>query len=411
VYIVMGPDGRVAQLTRTGAESPTIEYILTDALGSTSSVLDGAANIIDRAFFEPFGLRIEADGTPYGGSIGSVRDGFTGHGHDAAFGLIDMRGRMFDPTTKQFLSADPIVSVPLFGQSWNPYSYVGNSPLNVTDPSGYRWSGEWSCMNVPGGCVDGGSGGGGEPSPPDQPTETSPGSQAAMDGFMAGSEAAMDGSDVARSDGASSGARPSTPAPTVVGKYENAIDNHGELFDVEYLSDGKMRIVNFPKLGYVSRDFVWRLFMIALHRYEARDEHGMPLGLPLTEENARKYSPVFQVPAYGFRVTPAARISHEDEELRGDMSLFGGDDPNSHQRAMAQMATRSATKQAAEATIEALAPYIDVPGVEDAIFSFTASMHPSGMLYVMPYDWNGIYLNNPHIDRKSDHSGERFYWR
>jgi hypothetical protein len=45
---------------------------------------------------------------------------------------------MYDPELKRFLSADPHVTFPGFGQSWNPYSYVLNSPLNFTDPSGFE---------------------------------------------------------------------------------------------------------------------------------------------------------------------------------------------------------------------------------------------------------------------------------
>ena len=37
----------------------------------------------------------------------------------------------------RFLSPDPIVSEPWSAQGWNPYSYVGNSPLSRTDPTGY----------------------------------------------------------------------------------------------------------------------------------------------------------------------------------------------------------------------------------------------------------------------------------
>jgi hypothetical protein len=48
-----------------------------------------------------------------------------------------MKGRIFDPKVGRFLTTDPIVSAPLSGQSWNPYSYVANNPLNYVDPSGF----------------------------------------------------------------------------------------------------------------------------------------------------------------------------------------------------------------------------------------------------------------------------------
>ena len=64
--------------------------------------------------------------------------GFTGHDGDDELGLINMRGRIYDPKLGRFLTTDPIVSRPHFGQSWNPYSYVHNSPLNFTDPSGFQ---------------------------------------------------------------------------------------------------------------------------------------------------------------------------------------------------------------------------------------------------------------------------------
>ena len=44
---------------------------------------------------------------------------------------------MYDPKVGRFLTTDPIVSRPLSGQSWNPYSYVVNNPLNYVDPSGF----------------------------------------------------------------------------------------------------------------------------------------------------------------------------------------------------------------------------------------------------------------------------------
>jgi hypothetical protein len=41
-----------------------------------------------------------------------------------------MKGRVYDPAEKRFLTPDPMVGDPADGQQYNPYSYVRNSPLN-----------------------------------------------------------------------------------------------------------------------------------------------------------------------------------------------------------------------------------------------------------------------------------------
>src|SRR5215469_18761141 len=50
---------------------------------------------------------------------------------------VHMNGRVYDPTIGRFLSVDPIFQFPTNTQSLNPYSYVLNNPLSMTDPSGY----------------------------------------------------------------------------------------------------------------------------------------------------------------------------------------------------------------------------------------------------------------------------------
>ncbi|WP_437805211.1 RHS repeat-associated core domain-containing protein [Sorangium sp. So ce1078] len=52
-----------------------------------------------------------------------MRHGFTGHRHDDELGLIDMRGRVYDPSLRRFLTPDPLVTDPMLGQSYNRYSY------------------------------------------------------------------------------------------------------------------------------------------------------------------------------------------------------------------------------------------------------------------------------------------------
>jgi RHS repeat-associated protein len=146
VFHVSGTDGTVAQVNYDEPKAPavtgvtTILYPLDDALGSTSVVADANGSIIERDYYDPFGQRINANGSTLSvAPNNSIKEGFTGQEHDDAFGLINFKGRMYDPAMKRFLSADPMVSAPAFSQSWNPYSYVLNSPLNLTDPSGFNW--------------------------------------------------------------------------------------------------------------------------------------------------------------------------------------------------------------------------------------------------------------------------------
>jgi hypothetical protein len=52
-----------------------------------------------------------------------------------------MNGRVYDPLLARFGTPDPMTEDPFSTQGWNRYSYVGNSPLNFTDPSGYCFLG------------------------------------------------------------------------------------------------------------------------------------------------------------------------------------------------------------------------------------------------------------------------------
>jgi RHS repeat-associated protein len=65
--------------------------------------------------------------------------GFTGHEMLDELGLINMNARIYDPQLGRFLSADSIVQNAGDLQSYNRYSYCGNSPLSRIDPSGHSW--------------------------------------------------------------------------------------------------------------------------------------------------------------------------------------------------------------------------------------------------------------------------------
>ena len=139
IFTVPGDEGPVAQITqKEGAPSSITHYLHRDRLGSATALSGDDGAVSQRQWFSPFGARVDASGASAPSSSSVFRaPGFTGHDHDDGLGLIDMNGRVYDPTTATFLSPDPIVSSPGKSQSWNPYSYVVNNPLAYTDPSGF----------------------------------------------------------------------------------------------------------------------------------------------------------------------------------------------------------------------------------------------------------------------------------
>jgi hypothetical protein len=58
--------------------------------------------------------------------------------------LYFYNARYYDPSLGRFLQADTIVPNPANPQSLNRYSYVLNSPLRYTDPSGHEYDERWS---------------------------------------------------------------------------------------------------------------------------------------------------------------------------------------------------------------------------------------------------------------------------
>jgi RHS repeat-associated protein len=81
---------------------------------------------------------------PFGGYRGPApsqaitdRD-FTGQRENMELGLLYYNARYYLPGIARFISADTLVPNPTNPQSYNRYTYVRNSPLNFTDPTGHR---------------------------------------------------------------------------------------------------------------------------------------------------------------------------------------------------------------------------------------------------------------------------------
>jgi RHS repeat-associated protein len=126
-------------LTRQASKADQVAYVHSDALGSTDVVTDAAGAPVAalRRSYDAFGAQRNLTwGKPLASAPKTAPIGFTGH-EDDDLGLVNMRGRIYDPKVGRFLQVDPVVHNPHFAQSWNPYSYVMNSPLNFVDPSGF----------------------------------------------------------------------------------------------------------------------------------------------------------------------------------------------------------------------------------------------------------------------------------
>ncbi len=129
---------------QAGIDRKTSWFIL-DHLGSVAVITDDAGLVTEQLSYDAWGKRRHPDGQDDGaGALPSTNftqtamtRGFTGHEMLDDSGLINMNGRVYDPSLGRFLSADPIIPDLYIAQALNRYTYVMNNPLSYTDPSGH----------------------------------------------------------------------------------------------------------------------------------------------------------------------------------------------------------------------------------------------------------------------------------
>jgi len=119
-------DKRIAY--RTGSKT---YYYHADHLGSSSIITDETAAQKEEIYYYPYGK------TRYNSGI-NLKHKFTGQEEDGEVGLYYYGARYYDPTIGRFISPDSIVQEYTNPQTLNRYSYVGNNPLNLVDPTGLR---------------------------------------------------------------------------------------------------------------------------------------------------------------------------------------------------------------------------------------------------------------------------------
>ncbi|MEZ4491165.1 MAG: RHS repeat-associated core domain-containing protein [Cyanobacteriota/Melainabacteria group bacterium] len=98
-------------------------YLHHDQLGSVVATSDTNGDMVNSYAYSPWGYCTNMAGTTFG---------FTGQRFDSETGLYYYKNRYFSPAIGRFLQPDPTG----YDDDLNLYAYVGNSPLNFTDPLG-----------------------------------------------------------------------------------------------------------------------------------------------------------------------------------------------------------------------------------------------------------------------------------
>jgi RHS repeat-associated protein len=108
----------------------TLYYTLRDQLSSASEVLDASGAIVGEQRYYPFGETRVATGSMFTDRL------YTGQRAMVGIGLDFYNARYYDPSLGRFISPDTIT--PGGPQGLNRYSYVMNSPIDFSDPSGHN---------------------------------------------------------------------------------------------------------------------------------------------------------------------------------------------------------------------------------------------------------------------------------
>ncbi|MFN0071504.1 MAG: RHS repeat domain-containing protein, partial [Chloroflexota bacterium] len=114
----------------------------SDGLGSNRAVTTATGQVESTYLSDDFGVSKLVRGTS------PARLQYTGEPRDNETGFVYLRARMYDPAVGRFLQRDSLPGQRRDPQTQNRFSYVQNSPLARTDPSGHKSKALAACFGT-----------------------------------------------------------------------------------------------------------------------------------------------------------------------------------------------------------------------------------------------------------------------